>query len=297
MANIDEVIFDSQFLQIGIFRCPPWHEYFYRPGITDECLLVFPRTSVYITHVDQQPVLANPNVVMFYNEGQLYHRGKLSDRGDLCDWFAFKPEAIASTLHLYDPAAIDRMEQPFVFTHGPSDPFTYLQQRNIVEYILKTETPDPLFIEEHMLAVLARIAANTYETNGIRENGRSTSRHIHLDLVQQTKELIVTRYSERLTLTQIAQEIFTSPYHLSRIFRHYVGLTIHTYLNQVRLRTSLEHVAQTDTPLTRIGHELGYSSHSHFTKAFRDTFGTPPSTFRQNASRQQIQEMSKILIA
>ncbi|MDQ2693192.1 MAG: hypothetical protein M3Y68_14230 [Chloroflexota bacterium] len=42
---------------------------------------------------------------------------------------------------------------------------------------------------------------------------------------------------------------------------------------------------------------MGFASHSHFTAAFRKTFGTPPSTLRR-ASRQTVRELlSKISIA
>lgn len=118
-----------------------------------------------------------------------------------------------------------------------------------------------------------------------------------MDLVHEVKTFLAARFKETVTLQDIATAVYTSPYHLSRIFHKYTGFTIHNYLNQLRLRTALGYLAQSDVQLTDVGLALGYSSHSHFTQAFRRTFGTAPSDFRASASSKRIQEMRKILIA
>ena len=296
MQSVEKIIFESPLLQIGTFRCPPWHERFGTEGVIDSHLLVFPRTSVYITQIGRQSIVTDPSVVVFYNKGQAYYRDKLSERGDLCDWFSFQPEAIAAAMGVYDPSAYDRLERPFRFTHGPTDAASYLRQRLVVEHILTAAHPDPLFVEETMLAVLERVITNGYRVwERQRGNGRPHTVRSHIDLIHAAKELLATHFRQPLTLTQIAQSLFYSPYHLCRIFRQHTGMTIHAYLNQVRLRTSLEYVTQTNLSLTRIGHELGYSSHSHFTRAFRQVFGCAPSRLRQSTSAQYLREMSKIL--
>jgi AraC-like DNA-binding protein len=51
------------------------------------------------------------------------------------------------------------------------------------------------------------------------------------------------------------------------------------YRNDVRLRLSLEAVLE-GGDLSQIALESGFSSHSHFTAAFRAHFGVTPSTTR-----------------
>ena len=38
--------------------------------------------------------------------------------------------------------------------------------------------------------------------------------------------------------------------------------------------------------------DLGYSSHSHFTAAFRQAFGIAPSAFRRKATAEAVRELS-----
>lgn len=298
MDPIKRIIYDGNLLQIGLFRCAPTHPSFENSGPIGAHLFVFPRTSVYITHAGRAPVVANPNVVMYYNKGQIYFRQPLSRRGDICEWFAFHPAVAIETIRPYDAAVVDKQERPFAFTHGPSDPQSYLLQRLVVQHVLENDPPDHLYVEESMLCVLERVIKNSYQSRRAPGQTRKPdTARAHADLVHEVKTLLATRFRERLTLTQIAQAVYSSPYHLSRLFRKHTGITIHNYISQLRLRTSLEYVAQPDTMLTELGLNLGYSSHSHFTKAFRRTFGTAPSTLRKSASSRLLREMSKIMIA
>jgi AraC-like DNA-binding protein len=232
---------------------------------------------------------------MLYNQGQVYSRNKLSERGDLCDWFSFHPKTIIEAMRPFDPAVDERWNRPFRYTHGPSDPDTYLLQRLALQHVRQSKRLDTLFIEETMLAVLERVLRNTYQLNDKLPSTRPNTRKAHADLVYAAKAFIGTRFDEPITVDDIAQATHNSAFHLCRVFRQYTGNTLHHYLNQVRLKASLEYVAEPDISLTDIGLALGYTSHSHFTKAFRQAFGSPPSRLRANPSSSQIREMSKIL--
>lgn len=75
------------------------------------------------------------------------------------------------------------------------------------------------------------------------------------------------------------------------------GTTIHDYLRRQRLRAALEPLAETSTDLARLALDLGFSSHSHFTGAFRREFGRTPSPARDRLGPAGLREMSRILEA
>jgi AraC-like DNA-binding protein len=235
---------------------------------------------------------------MFYNRGQLYRRGKLSERGDVSDWFAFPSDSIVEATRPHDPAVTERPQKPFIFTHGPTYSQSYLLQRLVVKHIRESVQPNNLYIEETMLSVLNQVLEDTYHAHGARTKAsRADTVRTHTEVVQEVKTLLATHFKRQLSLQQIAGKVHVSPYHLCRVFRQLTGFTIHRYLNQIRLRTSLEYVAQGGTTLAELGLELGYSSHSHFTHAFKRTFGTSPSDLQKTASSRRLREMSKILTA
>ena len=295
MERLDTILYSGRIGQIGSFFCPPWHPRFPNTGPIRGTIIVFPRTSVTITHLGKQPVVGDPNVIMFYNAGQRYTRGKLSDEGDICDWFGFDSRVIIDALRPIDPTVDSRWDKPFTFSHGPSMNAIYLQQRLLVNALHRTQQPDFLFIEEKMLAILQQAIQARYQQERPFTKKSAATKKSHAELVAGAKAILSTRFREPLSLEAVAKKLYTSPFHLCRIFRQETGQTIHTYLNQMRLRASLEHVAARDVSLMELGLSLGFASHSHFTQAFRRAFGLPPSQLRQNVTAARLQKMSKIL--
>jgi len=63
------------------------------------------------------------------------------------------------------------------------------------------------------------------------------------------------------------------------------------------MAAALDQVVDTSRDLAAIGVDLGFSSHSHFTAAFRTCFGVTPSTLRRSANQRQADELRTILTA
>jgi AraC family transcriptional regulator len=291
---LERVIYQDGLVQIGLFRCPPSRPDFAEAGPITGHLLVFPRTSVCIIHAGRVPVIASPNVVMFYNRGQSYRRSPISTHGDMCEWFAYEPGVVAEALRSYDMRVEDHIDQPFAFTHGPSNPSSYLMQRRMVEYLLGNPSPDRLLVEETALWILESVLEHVCS---IRESKRSLSNRAQQDLVYQIEAILCTRFTETLTLKSISNELGYSPYHLSHIFRRQMGTSIHRYLNQMRLHTALEMISERGMDLTEIAVNLGYSHHSHFTMAFHKAFSLAPSQLRDMPFSRCLRHLRKNLIA
>ena len=98
------------------------------------------------------------------------------------------------------------------------------------------------------------------------------------------------------TLDEVARAVYASPFHLARIFQQQTGVPVHRYLTRLRLRASLERLADGTKDLTALALDLGFSSHSHFTDTFRREFGCTPSAVRHEPGRRTLREMSKNLI-
>lgn len=277
---LERVIYEGELVQVGLFRCPLSRRDFAEAGPIKGHVLVFPRTSVCITQAGKEPVIATPNVVMYYNRGQPYRRSPISERGDICEWFAYAPGVVAEALRPHDMRIEDHLEHPFPFTHGPSDAACYLIQRSIVEHLLEYEQPDWLLVEETALWILERMLEAVLEK---KDSKRAAPNHSHRDLVRQVQTILSTRFAEALTLESLSNELGYSPYHLSHVFHWQTGTSIHKYLSQIRLRMALEMISDGCLNLTQLAVNLGYSHHSHFTQAFRKAFGAPPSQLGRTA--------------
>ena len=277
--EIDALLFASSLVRVGRWRCPADHPQFRDSGPASETLFVFPRVGVWIEHEAGHPFVADANIVTYYNRGQRYRRARLSARGDWCDWFAVAPDVLADTLATMDPAAADRPERPFPFQHGPSDRESYVRQRMVFEHVSREPTPDRLFVEESTLTVLRTVTRAAFERSGHTPAPRRARGDGELS--EAAREVIARRYDQDLSLADIARQVGTSVFHLARVFKRRTGLSLHAYRTQLRLRAALERIATPGADLLEVALDLGFSSHSHFTDAFRRAFGTTPSLMRR----------------
>lgn len=69
---------------------------------------------------------------------------------------------------------------------------------------------------------------------------------------------------------------------------NYLGLTFRSLTTQIKMKLASELLRETGMSITDIANELGYSSHSHFTRAYHKATDVTPSQFRQ-----QLQQKTK----
>lgn len=96
-------------------------------------------------------------------------------------------------------------------------------------------------------------------------------------LAQALDERLATGFAEALSLERLAQDCGSSPFHASRVYRRVTGSSLHRQLNRLRLREALFRLPDMRGQLTELALELGFSSHSHFSSAFRAEYGRAPS--------------------
>ena len=88
------------------------------------------------------------------------------------------------------------------------------------------------------------------------------------------------------SLTALGRECGCSPCYLSRIFSEETGMTISRYLRNLRLEAAADLLRTGRHNVTEAAMIVGYSSLSHFGKAFTEYFGTCPCLFPLRARRR-----------
>jgi AraC family transcriptional regulator len=281
-AFTDTLVFSSPLVEVGAFRCDVGHPSFRDSGPTEHNLFVFPRTSVIIQHEHERAFVTNPNVVTMYNLGQAYERRPVSARGDYCDWFGVDRTLALDVVRGFDPAIDDRAEGPFRFSRVMSDAVTYAAQRRLFDRI-RSASVAPLAVEETVVQLLERVVAQSYRGAAI---GRRAASLRQREAVHQAERLLSERFDDALSLDEIARRVDMSPYQLCRAFRSATDRTLGEYRQHLRIRSSLEMIRETHGSITDIALGLGFSSHSHFTYAFRREFGFAPSSLRCSRPRR-----------
>jgi AraC family transcriptional regulator len=276
---VEQLLFASDVVCAGTFDCAVADPSFKGGEPSTAHCIVFSRTPVWIQHEAGVRYVADPTRITLHNRGRAYRRWKIDERGDHCDWLAYAGDLVAAVVGRWDPERVDSAARaPFRFQFTSAAPSLYLRQRQLFRR-LAPAAPDALAVEEEALALLHAVAARMYTGNLPRVWRRPRDRAREFEAVQEVREQIAVAPAEAHSLRPLAAAVQLSPYQLCRAFTRVCGETLTTYRSRLRILGSLEAVCA-GVDLTDIAIEWGFASHSHFTWAFRRTFGAPPSAVR-----------------
>jgi len=298
-----ETLYRSDIVRVTDVRCRPREH-----GCgAEECAftddIVFPRSGFFVRHVGKETTAADPNAVLFFRRQEPYRISHPVCGGDDCTSFTFAPKLLHDAFDTYCPSAEERNGCPFGAQRALSGAGRFLIQQQFRRVVRATRNSqdgivDGLTLDEFALTLLDGVARDASVQHGGHKKGqRGDTALAHRDLVENTREWLSKNMRKRVTLPQMAHAVHSSPFHLSRVFQRHTGLPIHRYLTRLRLRESLERLADGSPHLTELALSLGFAGHSHFSDAFRREFGLTPSAFRDRASSSLIRQMSKNLKA
>jgi AraC-like DNA-binding protein len=149
-----------------------------------------------------------------------------------------------------------------------------------------------LEVEEETLDLLDAVLGDTYGgRDSLRFGATARTASRRRELAEQTKLQIAASPADNRSLLDLARAVNSSPFHLSRVFRQRVSMSIHQYRLRLRLALALDRLLESSESLSGMAHALGFSSHSHFTTVFRRTFGVSPSAFRRARSSTRVTEL------
>jgi AraC family transcriptional regulator len=97
--------------------------------------------------------------------------------------------------------------------------------------------------------------------------------------VERVKQALARDLENPPALSELGREVGCSPFYLSRIFSEQTGMTISRYLRNLRLERAAELLRGGRSNVTEAAMAVGYSSLSHFSKAFAEMFGVCPCVF------------------
>jgi AraC family transcriptional regulator len=239
-----------------------------------ETQLVFPYRGVYVRRLGRDEAVAEANQALFFNAAESYRVRHPVSGGDASLTLIISESELrelAPSALLRDGAALAFRRQRLRI-----DPRAQALVA-LLRHSLRQNIAEPLEAESLALT-LAQRAMGPRTTHAA---GASAGRR---RLADRVKLLLSTDLSRRWTLAEIAAEVGGSPVYLTQVFKQVEGLPLYRYQLRLRLARALDLLAQYDD-LTELGLDLGFSSHSHFSAAFREAYGRSPSEFRRTARR------------
>jgi len=237
-----------------------------------ETHLVFAYRGVYVRHVGRNDAVAEANQVLLFNAWEGYRVSHPVAGGDVCLDLAIDNSLLRE---LAPRESVRDGENPtFVRQRRRIDPRAQALVA-LLRHSLRKGIAESLEAESLAL-VLAQRAL------GPRTSHATGASFGQQRLVDRVKLVLAGDLARRWRLDEIAAEVGGSPVYLTQVFQRVEGVPLYRYQMRLRLARALDLIDQYDD-LSALSLDLGFSSHSHFSAAFRQAYGRSPTAFRQSA--------------
>ncbi|MBI4382080.1 MAG: helix-turn-helix transcriptional regulator [candidate division NC10 bacterium] len=143
----------------------------------------------------------------------------------------------------------------------------------------ETQQPGPMgrtYAESLALVILTEVARH----HAVRPAEVSRSDGIAPRRLRRVIDYIEAHLGEDISLLDLAVEAGVSRVHFVRQFKRLAGLSPHQYVLRRRVERAAALLKDQDACLKALAHEVGFSSQSHLTSAFRRVYGTTPGAYR-----------------
>ncbi len=99
------------------------------------------------------------------------------------------------------------------------------------------------------------------------------------DALMAAAQFLEENLSEGHSLTALSRRVRINEFKLKKGFREQFNTTVFGYLRQKRMERARELLSRNEWTVLEVANAVGYSNPSHFTRAFRETFGQNPKQF------------------
>jgi AraC-like DNA-binding protein len=107
----------------------------------------------------------------------------------------------------------------------------------------------------------------------------------HSDAIFKTTQYVRGRFAEKLTLDDIAKNVYLSKSYLCKLFKEEVGLNITAFINKVRVEKSKALLLDHTLSIVDIAAMTGFVDQSYFTKVFKKITGSSPGKYRESSGK------------
>ena len=102
-----------------------------------------------------------------------------------------------------------------------------------------------------------------------------------VELAVAAEALIRDRIGHDWTVSELAGRLDVSREHLTRAFSDRHGVPPHRFLTELRIQETCRRLRSTADPIKTIFHDLGFKSHTSFSRAFRRYHQVSPGDYRE----------------
>ena len=153
----------------------------------------------------------------------------------------------------------------------------------IINEIINFKPINPVSDVIHLQLKTFEIILNLYQTEIKDEKiTKRTYTDTQIRVVRNIKNTLTRDISSYVSLDVLSASYGINLTILKNCFKDMYGRPLYSWYREYKFQRAQELIKNTDYPMSKIAHMVGYKSSSKFSKAFKQEIGVLPSTYRKN---------------
>lgn len=170
--------------------------------------------------------------------------------------------------------AVDRFKHMrFAF----ADPLGIALTRQILSELYAPEAPERT---AYINVLLDALKAHTLRGPMLAGSATFPTAEFSAHRIHHIMNAVLAHPEADHSLEAMAADAGLTPSHFCRVFKKATGISPHQYVMKARLERAREMLGESDLSIAAIADMIGFTSQSHFTRAFRQFSGQTPSGWR-----------------
>lgn len=124
------------------------------------------------------------------------------------------------------------------------------------------------------------VLEETEKKLGGKQEKEEDSEKIPNLFVQKAADYIKLNYSEKISIKEIADQLYLSPNYLSELFKKHTGKTISEYLTDYRLEKACQLLDHAEYRVGDVSGMVGIHDGRYFSNMFKKKYGMTPTEYR-----------------
>lgn len=139
----------------------------------------------------------------------------------------------------------------------------------------------------HLMQMLLLIMREIVDEEGNEQRGCNFESYNKNYAVNRIINYLNENYDQKISLEQIAHNMYLSPVYISKIFKEETGESPINYLIKIRLEKARDILHKGDGgSIKNIANQVGYEDVYHFSKLFKKYYGISPLYYKKKALHQ-----------
>jgi AraC-like DNA-binding protein len=146
-----------------------------------------------------------------------------------------------------------------------------------------------LIIVASAVIIRGRYVALYSEIESLRERSRKKNASITEDAkrkIQEVVEYLESNYTREISREGLAEMLSIHPDYLGKLFKVYIGKSMNEYINDLRIKRSIELLKLGESSVIDIAFSVGYENLSTYYRAFQSVTGRRPSDYQKGAGAE-----------